>query len=292
MRSRWSLESSRQNRERAIKWHAQQEEALPFRLAGMAPSTKDMIAGFFDGDGHVAIKKQTKKSRLGVRVCIAQSYNSGEPPELVWLQSIFGGLLRNLAPATDRVRARWSLEINNRMELLVLLECVSQHGIVKQAQAEIALAMLREEFDDGDSFAAIKLARACTDEIVIDSDRLTVPYLTGLFAAEGSIGMPYGSPVLEIAQTCCPQLLAAIKAKHGGLCNRRHWKIGMDSGVYAFASAIRSHLVGQKKPQVDLACKFIEEKTARGWLAPWPRSAEKTTQIEQTKKQLKVMKKL
>lgn len=227
----------------------------------MEKETIEYLAGFFDGDGCISSRKTATPS--SVRASVSQSRDAGEPEELRQFQRYYGGRISKTNQkrnSNNRERWMWSPEPD---QLSRFLADMRAHSIVKAPQLQLALDLLgcasKEE--------RIGLAARMSDwkkryhEVPIDKERITMPYLAGLFAAEGSAnltGKETARISIQIAKSSCPALLDAIKEKVG------FGYIAKQSGCFCvaaknavrFAASIQPHLVGQKVPQLEILLRW------------------------------------
>lgn len=273
-------------------------------------------AGFLDGDGSVAFPTPRPKDRWPFpSVSAVQSYNRREPPELRHLQRRFEGSIVATREPTETARRQWRF-LGKCSSSEKLLSVISNHGIVKKPQADLALRYLAEDRhrhesakrlrgDDETSQKGSPAKRAyrcgecgspakghtCIDaaeqsrpeyyakevmrekrsvhSVPIDSDRLTIPYLAGFFAAEGTVGLQHKKRgyVLrsDISQTSCPRLLFAIREKlgYGSVSGGR-----LVFGAAASAIFLRSILPylrrSQKRKQVEVVLEYLRYSAAVG----------------------------
>lgn len=232
---------------------------------------REFVAGFVDGDGCIGIERpNTKVPRPIPGVSIGQSHLNGYPPELEFVRKHFGGSISLSVPGTETKRPAWKLRIRKKSEVPEILGAIASHGVVKGPQAVVALDYLSNGRNDPqitrDKLDALKTMGAYAN-VEIHRNKITVPYLAGLFAAEGSVFMAQasdGNYTLRtcIAQSSCIPLLEAIREKLGSGC--------VGSGVLQlscaqaipFLQAIQPYLKdSQKKRQVHLALKFHANKT-------------------------------
>lgn len=87
--------------------------------------TDEYIAGFFDGEGHVAIS-----ASLQVQVCITQK----KKEVLQLIMNKYGGHLYQA-----KRNPVWTLKICGKEKISIFLKAISPHLVVKKREAEIAL---------------------------------------------------------------------------------------------------------------------------------------------------------
>lgn len=147
---------------------------------------KQYISGFFDGDGSITIEKQ--KLGYSLRVKFFQSNTR----QIKWIQSyypflkIYGGLRDMNQRCTYELRA-------SGKQIQPLLDDLHKYSILKYEQLSEAKKMLKliglvDKIEEKEAiYKRLKeLKKSSTDK---NYSRLTIPYIAGLFDAEGSIGI-------------------------------------------------------------------------------------------------------
>lgn len=260
--------------------------------------TKQFISGFFDGDGCVYIPRDASSNpHHAPAVSFCQAYNSGMPPELLFVQLHYGGYITQVHEASGTVRTVWNLQIQSSKEVCRILRDLVQHSVSKQDEVQIALAYIDGNCRDFEHFH-YRLREAKHDvEVDIDERRLTHAYIAGLFAADGSIGVYYDSRReancrLEstIAQTSFHKLVQAIQRVlgFGTVSKNGILKFG-EAHTIEFISRIQPFIVGQKKPQLKLASKFVSIKARKMRGRQSPGIEKKIKKIHKRMKKLKRM---
>jgi hypothetical protein len=230
------------------------------------------------------------------RVEVSQSCNQIEPPELGFIHRFYGGSLYSASRASKR--KSWTLSIHTKAESPKILSVIADYGIVKRAQAVEALRYIKDGRSDPDM--TYDLILSCNNNyqnIVIDANRLTFPYIAGLFAAEGCVGMyaktsgprPKIQAISVISQKGCVRLLHAIRTKLGfGSVNTR--EIRFSSGqTKKFLEQIKPYLrASQKVSQVNLVWKHV---SSSAYEQRKKRTTEQREEIESMVKELKRLKK-
>lgn len=255
------------------------------------------LAGFLDGDGHIGIQTPTTKYRRPLpTVSASQSCSRSEPRELKFLKSNFAGGIHVIREATTTTRRMWNFKAHGvSVEDILLL--ISKHGIVKKPQADLALEYLAKDRANPKYYSEIlSFAKSCVKSVDIDPSRLTTPYLAGLFAAEGTVGLhrnkdrPY---LLEsgIAQASCPRLLHAIRERLG-YGSVTHGQIRFSvKATGNFLDSIQPFIrKSQKNRQVKVVQKYLKYVATlrKGGIE---RSREEKDQIEKYAKRLRNLKK-
>lgn len=256
------------------------------------------LAGFLDGDGNISLLSRSRRwLRPAPCVSAAQSYNRREPPELRFLQSKFDGGIYRDREATETARCSWRFQAYaSSMEKM--LSVMADHGIVKRPQAELALDYLAGEKIDAEYFAyEISREKSIVESVEIDVDRLTIPYLAGLFVAEGSVGLHLNqcrsyNLASSIRQSSCPRLLHAIKNKLGyGYVSSGQLKFS-GKATAKFLESVQPFIKkSQKRRQINVAQKYVQYAATVGVRPGVPRSGKEKTRIERFAKKLRKLKK-
>ena len=168
-------------------------------------------AGFFDGDGNIYARKQTSSKNFIIRSRIGQV----NEPVLEFMKSVFGGNVnKHWHPRNDNCQQMydWTTHTNNSIKFL---NNILPYLIEKHQQAEIAISM-KKYIDRRD----YKTQRLLSDQIselkhtyeqlppkshiysktplkTNDMDIADIAYISGLFDAEGHIGI-YGDDIVRI----------------------------------------------------------------------------------------------
>ena len=228
------------------------------------------------------------------RVQLSQSYDSGIPPELLYVQGFFGGCIHQNRRGGEVQRSSWTLDISSLKQVFPVLETLSRHCIVKKREALLALEYLREcRVDPFRIHQELLKAKRERHAIVVDSAQVSKPYAAGLFAAEGSIGMyrENGTLVLSstIAQQQCIPVLQAIREMlgFGRVANNAVLRFSGNQTM-EFIAIIRPFLyAGQKVAQIDAV---IESEKVRKPLDGRRRHREEDERREELRVILKKMK--
>lgn len=224
--------------------------------------TMQYIAGFMDGDGSIRLPMPSaERSRATPNIVISQSRDQGMPPEFVPFLENFGGNVctRKLPPGR---RKGWVWRAKSVDVVRKILGVIRDNSITKAPQAERALKYLDGRRDDCEAAASFLADSKKSYHLVsIPTNRVSFPYIAGLFAADGSVSLKRqkGSLrlVTSITQKSCVPLLEAIKEKLGGGCvDKERIYLGSAVGV-RLLEKMRPYLEhSQKREQVDLAIEF------------------------------------
>lgn len=258
---------------------------------------QQMISGFFEGDGSVAVKKKRSRT-VGqydylLRICFAQSCNKCVPPILRNIQELYGGILSH-KPAYEKYRKQWLLDINGRFAIK-LLEHLNNHCMLKLPQIKIALRFV-SDISTGDMrkceeyYQVLQKMKEKSEYLKVDIDesRLNSMWLVGFWCAEGSVGVYADTLSLSFSQHSSINLLHAIQTyytTHFGLGGHIHMQGCLYYSSNQAAIIVDSFLLcnpQMKKDQLELAKRFIEIRTRNN-----PEALEERQMIAIEMKQLK-----
>lgn len=248
---------------------------------------KQYIAGIIDGDGCIKLLPSKGRNHPQPQIWISQSYDAGEPPELVYLKSRCGGTIQHRRPAVGKIRRTWFLQVVVKTHVETLLRIVADHGIIKRPQAIAALHYMHHGDETLNRTARVlQAAKKRYAEVDIDPARVTEPYITGLFVADGYMGMARDALRAAIIKRSCPGILIAIQAKLGyGHINQGQLKFGCNQVARLAQILLQFMQSCQKQPQVQLALQFAATKTGKR------KTQEDITLAMATEQKLKQLKK-
>jgi len=249
-------------------------------LLGAMAEARQFLAGFFDGDGTITLKRPaTPAQHPRPYAALSQAYNSGVPPELVHVQSRWGGSMLKSRGRTDKRRDTWMLSFDSATTSTLLESVVERHGISKRLEARLALDYIHSErANPQEAFDQLVAAKKDRQDLDIDPERITPAYLAGLFVADGTVTLNRGLPFANIAAKRCIKLLRAIRDKlgYGTVYDYAGW-IGFNSAnAVAFLQMIRPHLPScQKLPQLVLVLEHAGSSNAIRGKRKTPEEKEK-----------------
>lgn len=225
-----------------------------------------IAAGLFDGDGCVILENPTKKNpRQTPELQVSQSYNKGEPPELKWFQGVFQeGNIHLKREVNGAVRKQWELNIQSTGGVTRVVNALLPRCIIKRPQLQAAAEYLTGGCVDMSVAPFLKALKTGHHDVEIDPERITIPYVAGLFAAEGTVGLyavkrSKGYRLKStIAQNSCIPLLHAIKKKMGIRCT-------VHSGYLAFGPRATFELLSQIQPYLPRCQKRRQVRIVLDW---------------------------
>jgi hypothetical protein len=223
------------------------------------PRVKEFIAGFFDGDGTVGLYVKMTGVLPKPSVYLDQASDSGEPEILAFVQKLFGGSFSSPTQRAESTRTMWRLYLDKQSRWKEFLEVIANYAILKAPQAAVALNHV--ETHDEKLLDKLKQLKKEYHLVPIQRERITWPYLAGLFAADGCVGVWTNagrgkSPRLNlhIAKRQCEPLLRAFLDYFGAGSINAHSKFLVSgAGASRFAKEIRPFLIGPKARQIDTA---------------------------------------
>lgn len=262
------------------------------------PEEWQVIAGFFDGDGCVRLAiplTAVSADRAYCTICFTQAYADGLPPEIERIREMIGGSARveRLVRHGGRGRTAYNLVWGKTPEVVAIARRLIPTSAIKYAQLARALLHLLDRSDSGRAAKADVARFRNTAATPVQESALTLPYLAGLFMAEGSVGIYGRLWRLMITQKSCLALLEKLCQSMPDLLNDAvvaygSLKITKRSSVCAVLKAIRPYIFGQKADQVDL---ILSANTATAIGRPYfVRSADEKELLESTARLVKRLK--
>lgn len=220
----------------------------------------EYLAGFIDGDGSIG----SYGGRL--RIAVWQSKDDGIPEVLMRLEKEYCGKVKQAGKKTETCRTRWIWSISDTKHCLYFANLISPFSIFKKSQLKLMAEFCesnRHSKEETKKFELkLKEEKSNYDIIEVKRDQLSIPYLAGLFDAEGYIGiMKDGKSIMCITKQQSMSLLLAIKdfVGHGCIIGKRSWKLGNSDQIYDLLSKLEPFLI-TKKDQVKL---FLGTKNSR-----------------------------
>jgi hypothetical protein len=215
----------------------------------------EYVGGIMDGDGCISIDK-----RYQLQVCIGQSCNQESPLVIEYLNHRFG----------NRIDSHERININTRKvhritltgeNARIILNCMRATCALKKDQAEIAMDFLDGRLSKSEAYAYLLQAKELKvyKTVEIDRSRLTLPYIAGLFDAEGCVQIAHTGLQINLAQKQSPRILYALAEMFpGGRVGDHEGKVTWCAeGATRFLKSIEPFLV-HKRSQVLCALKARE----------------------------------
>lgn len=250
------------------------------RLETISHEIKAFISGFFCGDGTVTMVKTESwsKNPFKITVMFAQSSSQGEPELLKMVQRNYGGNINKAGQMTRNSRPAYALMIRSRSEVIGILTHMKEFCTIKLPQITLVLDYIvnvdsfsitqRQEI--ADKLHAAKHLSAYR-AVQIDAQRLIYPYLAGLFAAEGCVGLYMKKhtggyvKICAIAQKSSPSLLKAINLRFNGAGFIKRTEnedqavvFSTKSAILSFINSILPYLHGPKVAQCLMMKEFCQ----------------------------------
>jgi len=179
------------------------------------------MVGFIDGDGCLSALKHVDSRRGGCvsyefLISVGQAHSLKNPPEtLKRIQHWYGGRWSTVA-SKGQQRQKWYLTIPPTQKQNSLLLEIKKYGIIKAPQAIVMLNVLNGRINKAEGKQRLHQLKKEYAKVVIDERKLTPAYISGLFDAEGYVGISRGDAAeLRLSQKSCPALLNAIANKWG-----------------------------------------------------------------------------
>jgi len=168
------------------------------------------FAGFLDGDGCISMSKEYL-----ICVGVSQSCDSQIPLVIEYLQYRYGGCLSS---TKRNARTAHIIRVSGLSSVPILTN-MATNSILKTGQAEIALHCFGGEVSKEDIYNQLANCKLLESYQRVNAreytDRLTLPYIAGIFDAEGCITFD-GSIRVKLAQRSSPSLLGMIHEFFGG----------------------------------------------------------------------------
>lgn len=247
----------------------------------LSKEEKEFLSGFADGDACVEF---TKKLVAGVY----QSSGTKDFPEILKVyNSAFSGTRielsnrKRIGVKGNRNKPEYRWRLTGKM-CLPFLQMMRDHSIIKLPQASLGIECIEESQNESwqhqmryknkefytDLFSKMKKEYANID---IDITRLTIPYIAGLFDADGSIYYRTSTcPAVRITQKGCPRILVKINEKLGniGTVSEGEFTVQSQGNVYDLLLDIVPYLV-EKKQQGLIAIAKLEEERENKMKRKW-----------------------
>ncbi len=204
---RFAEENSEDIKKKAEQWRTQKSDELGLTQEitshvgngiEIPKNIKEYVAGFFDGDGCIDVRMGRKRGG-GLRIIFSQSKNETIPEVLTFIQKYYGGKITSRDRSSQKGRENDRKEYNlciTAWESKPLLLDLAKYTILKQPQCEKAILFLETSekmrilWDHPiriDVATSLKQMKKEYNKAIIDKEKLTNPYLAGMFDADGSV---------------------------------------------------------------------------------------------------------
>jgi LAGLIDADG-like domain len=173
------------------------------------------VAGLFDGDGCISMDSDT-----GIVVTISQACDKEVPLVIQYLRHKYDARYTLHKARKDEHRDQHVVSVYDRYAR-ELLTHIAEHSILKVDQARAALSYMNREADRDTVRSYLTASKVFDAYRKVDvyryQDRLTAPYMAGLFDAEGcAVCDPTGRVHNKIYQFSSLKLLELIREHYGG----------------------------------------------------------------------------
>lgn len=205
------------------------------------------LAGFFDGEG--CIEFGTRKTDSKVIISVGQT----NPEPLLLFQKYFGHKVIKWSRLTKGGLQYWRYRFSKSEKVVTFLSSLYPYLIVKKDKAKLALELLDFKVNED------------------NKEFLLIPYMAGIFDAEGSISVRKREGhklqlLITLTQTVINPLLL-FKEKFGGyLCERKqrtkkgspifNYRLNI-SKVLEFCELLKPYII-TKRSHMELAIRFQE----------------------------------
>jgi hypothetical protein len=244
------------------KQEEQDEKQRKQKKQEIPEHVKMYIAGFIDGDGSIGQNDGLP------RISVAQATKFDKTsPALLFVQKYYGGSVSRRKKLNENRRDIEKLRIGKSEATKPLLQDLEKYSVLKYNQAKIA-----SEFyltSDKLKMSEIKIRLAKTKElkeyqnVIIDPQRITIPWLAGFFDAEGCVHAAVRNGVslfASVYQKSSPSLLEHIQKflGFGALSRGSDFRTSGHDSVKFMKKIYRFTIV--KQPEIDCFFRIYEIK--------------------------------
>jgi hypothetical protein len=216
---------------------------------------KQYLAGFFDGDGSITVEKI--KGGYTLRIKFSQSNEK------------FIDTIKNYYPYLHKSEYKRNYNSRKEFELRAsgiqikpLVHDLLQYSILKndqliQANHFFELINIKNKHDEKEKIY-LKLKELKTINENKPYERLTIPYIAGLFDAEGSIGI-YGKTLrVKLTQKSNIVILQKIAEIYGNINKIDNYSISFyGKKSFVFLNNAKEYCI-YKNPQILVALKYLD----------------------------------
>lgn len=217
---------------------------------------KQYLAGFFDGDGSITVEK-LKESGYTLRIKLFQSNEN-------WIDTIqrYYPFLKktNNSQRRDNSRIEYELRAAGK-QIEPLVDDLLKYSILKyeqllEAKKFFALINVKDKGDEKEKIYQ-KLKELKKNSSIKPYERLSKEYISGLFDAEGSIGIYSGSLRVKITQKSDTVILQKIADKYNNKNKIDNYAISFyGENSLQFLNDIKPYCI-YKKSQILAAIDYI-----------------------------------
>jgi hypothetical protein len=216
---------------------------------------KKYLSGFFDGDGSITVEKS--KGGYTLRIKFSQSNEN-------WIDTIknYYPFLKKTGYKRNDRNSRKEYELRaSGIQIKPLVQDLLKYTILKyeqliEASKFFELINTRNKNEDKEHIY-LKLKELKVNSQNKPYERLSIPYIAGLFDAEGSIGI-YNTLRVKITQKSDTVILQKIGEMYGNLSNIENYAISFyDKNSLNFLNDIKQYCI-YKTPQILAALKYID----------------------------------
>jgi hypothetical protein len=217
---------------------------------------KKYISGFFDGDGSITVEKS--KGGYSLRIKFSQSNEN-------WIDTIknYYPFLKKSGYKRNDKNSRKEYELRaSGFQIKPLIEDLLKYSILKYDQLVVAnkffeLINTRNKNEEKEVIY-LKLKELKNFSVNKLYERLTIPYIAGLFDAEGSIGIYNKTLRVKLTQKSDTIILQKIADIYKNINNIDNYAISFyGKNTLKLLNDIKEHCI-YKTPQILIALKYID----------------------------------
>lgn len=217
---------------------------------------KKYLSGFFDGDGSITVEKF--KGGYTLRIKFSQSNEN-------WIDTIknyYPFLKKTGYKRNDRnSRKEYQLRASG-IQIKLLVQDLFKYSILKyeqliEASKFFELINTRNKNEEKEQIY-LKLKELKVNSQNKQYERLSIPYIAGLFDAEGSIGIYNKTLRVKITQKSDIIILQKIGKMYGNVNNIDNYAISFyGKNSLKFLNDVKEYCI-YKTPQILVALKYID----------------------------------
>ena len=216
---------------------------------------KKYLSGFFDGDGSITVEKMIGGYTL--RIKFSQSNEK-------WIDTIknyYPFLKKSGYKRKDTSRKEYELRASG-IQIKPLVQDLLKYSILKYEQLVEAtkffeLINTRNKNEEKEEiYLKLKELKTVDDDNKL-YERLSIPYIAGLFDAEGSIGIYNKTLRVKLTQKSNTVILQKIAEIYGNINVIDNYAISFyGKNSYVFLNNVKEYCI-YKTPQISIALKYI-----------------------------------